>query len=88
MLKCSPVLLAGVAGSFTAAELAAARWCLGSGARVEADSAVQNHRGPLPSRAAGPETADPLGYLGGFRLRALAAGATVSWLVLNLHDSL
>ena len=76
---------AGVAGSFTAAELATARRCLGSGARVEADSTVQNHRGPQPVRAPGPETADPQGYLGGFRLRALAAGATIAFLHLRVY---
>ena len=46
---------------------------------------MQNHRGPSPSQTAGPGTVDPRGYLGGFRLRALAAGVTLLWLCMNLQ---
>ena len=53
-----------------------AKRCLGSGLRVEADGAVHKHEGPQPVPVVrGRETSDQHGYLRGFRLRALAAGA-------------
>ena len=45
---------------------------------------MQNHRWPPPSVVAGPDALDPQGYLGGFRLRALAAGAALLSVFLNL----